>query len=170
MFRPLIDAVVTADEITVDEFNGDFSVTIPIGESDDEQTYLVLVCEAKLSGHEEDTFYDFSFHYELTPLADAEPEQAPDIEEFWTSQTVAPYKPVELEGVVLSQVCECYKSLVKKIEKAPIYRVSYGVIDPENVPQRHEVLTNVLNNEGYEVSNDGTDELGRQFWMMTVKV
>jgi len=173
VFRPLIDAVITADEITVDEIPaGWFSITIPIGESDDQQTVLTLVCEAKPSGHEGDAFYEFSFHFERVPLAnpDANPEDVPEVEELWTSEAVAPYKPAELEGKLLSQVCECYKALVPKIEKSPIFRVSYGAIDPENAPLRHEVLTNVLNNEDYEISEDGTDELGRQFWMMTAKV
>ena len=170
VFRPLIEAVITADEITVDKFGPAFSVTIPIGESDDAQTALALVCEAKPSEHEGDEFYEFSFHYDLIPLAEAEPEHAPEIQELWTSQAVAPYKPPELKRVLLSQVCECYKALVTKIDKSPIYRVSYGVIDPENIPQRHEVLTNLLQGEGYEISEEGTDELGRQFWMMNVKV
>jgi hypothetical protein len=89
MYRPLIDAVITADELTVDELpKGWFSVTIPIGESDDQQTVLTLVCEATPSGHEGDAFYEFSFHFERVPLADpdASPEEVPEVEELWTSE------------------------------------------------------------------------------------
>jgi hypothetical protein len=171
VFRPLIEEILTVDEITVDEFGDNFSVSIPIGEGDN--TYLVLVCEAKLIAYEVEEFYEFSFHFELVPGEgedDPDPENAPDVEELWTEASVAPYKPVELAGQMLSQVCECYKALVPKVDKFPIYRVTYGVIDPENVPQRHEVLTNVLQNEGYEISEEGTDDQGRQFWMMTPAV
>lgn len=170
MFRPLISEVLTADEITVESFGDDFSVTVPIGQSDDAQIMLTLVCEAKASEYEEEAFFEFGFHFELVPLAEADPEDAPEIEELWTAAATAPYKPVELQGMLLSQVCECYKALAQKVDKSSIYRVSYGAIDPENVPQRHEILTNVLEDEGYEISDEGTDELGRQFWMMTPKV
>jgi hypothetical protein len=171
VFRPLISAILTADEIAVDDIGGDLSATIPIGESDDAQTRLTLVAEAKLTGHEGDTFYELGFHFELVPLAHPdELENPPDIEELWTAAAVAPYKPVELEGQLLSQVCECYKAIVKKAYECPIYRVSYGVIDPENPPHRHEILTNLLEDEGYEIADEGTDELGRRFWLMRPKV
>ena len=65
---------------------------------------------------------------------------------------------------------ECYKALIRRIDNKPIYRVTYGSHPSEEALRKHEILTAVIENEGYIVEENGTDEVGRSFWMMIPKV
>jgi hypothetical protein len=87
MYRPLIDAVITADEISVDQFGTDYSITIPFAQSDDGETTVSLECNARLESFEDESFYEFSFHITVIP----DPENPEEIIEIWTPEVPGQY-------------------------------------------------------------------------------
>jgi len=157
MLKPLINEVILADEITVEGAPQRFYALVPIAEGDGKQA--AILCMATFASHEGDDFYEFSFL--IFAIDGDEAIQA------WTPVAAEPYIPNEIRKLIFPTVCECYKAIIRKIGKMPIYRATYG---QGEVPHRNEKLTSLLESEGYVTDETGTDEYGRTFWMMVPKV
>jgi len=85
MYRPLINAGITADEVSVDKFGSDFSATIPFAESDDGETIISMECNARVGAFEGRSFYEFSFCITVTP----DPINSMEIAEIWTPEAAS---------------------------------------------------------------------------------
>ena len=86
MYRPLIDAVITADEVSVDKFGSDFLTTIPFAESDDGETIISMECSARRVGaFGGRSFYEFSFCITVIP----DPNNSMEIAEIWAPEAAA---------------------------------------------------------------------------------
>lgn len=162
-YKPLITAALTADEVDVFEIEGLLQVIVPIAQSENEVTTVAIECKAELQWHEEGLHYNLSFCILLMP----DPDDPNEIRQIWSPREASPYIPDEVRPYVLPTVQECYRAVVRKLDTTPIYRVCHGTA---GVPLRNEVLTNTLEDEGYQITEDGTDELGRAFWVMQREV
>ncbi len=165
--RPLIQAVITADELEIDQDDdGSFVVVIPFADSEDETYFASLECKASEGQFEGHDFYEFCFFISLTPI-DGEDDEIIDI---WTSEAARSYVPDEVRKLLLPIVCEAYKKLLEDLGRPSIYRVTYGADPSPEALAKHELITNALQDYGYEIEECGTDETGRAFWMMAPKV
>jgi hypothetical protein len=162
MYRPLINAVITADEIPVDKIGSNFLAVIPFAESDDGETVIALECNARKSAFEDRYFYEFSFCISVTP----DPNNSKEIAEIWTPEVAGQFIPTGTKKLLLTIVGECYKAFIREIDKMPIYRVTYGSNPSEEALRKHKILTAAIEGEGYVIEESGTDDLGRSFWMM----
>ena len=165
-YRPLIVAVVTADEISIDKRDSSLSAIIPFAESDDGKTIIAVECQANLISFEEQVFYEFCFYISVTPVD----ESSEEITDIWAPEAARQYIPLETKKLLLPIVGECYKAFIREIDKLPIYRVTYASNPSEEALQKHDFLTAIIENAGYVIEETGTDEIGREFWMMTPKV
>jgi hypothetical protein len=74
-------------------------------------------------------------------------------------------------GLVRSLIMPCVRSaaeaLVRAVQPDVIYRATYLARPPEKSLPKHHMITDTLERAGYEVAQTGTDQYGRQFWIMT---
>jgi hypothetical protein len=165
MFQPLINAVITADEIYIEKLNGEISAIVPIAREGD--TIVSLVCRATLVSYGDEFFYEFSFFLMVIPEAsDLAPNDKVEDLEIWTPKAAEPYIPQQIREFLLPTVCEGYKALIREIDRMSIYRVTHGAHNLGEEPQRNEILTKTIEDEGYRIEEKGIDELGRVFWKM----
>ena len=68
--------------------------------------------------------------------------------------------------LVLSCVGAATKTLVAAMRPQIIYRATYLVDPPIPTLAKHQIVTDILLEEGYEVLDAGADRHGRRFWLM----
>jgi hypothetical protein len=77
------------------------------------------------------------------------------------------YLPAEVVPLVMPCVCGAIGALVETVQPAVIYRVTKATQPPDKALVKHQMVTGRLVELGFEVQDSGTDEFGRQFWVMT---
>jgi hypothetical protein len=76
------------------------------------------------------------------------------------------YIPSECRSEIMNLVkLGCYE-LVHLIAPNVIYRVTKSANLAPKILAKHNLLTAVLENLGYEIVDAGTDRFGRWFWLM----
>lgn len=134
-------------------------VAVPI--SQDGQRVVSVICE--LAGTEIDglVMWEFSFAIDCISLDDGtEPFRTQD------RQIAAPYIPDNVRPHIMDMVCECIKLLIEHVKPDYIYRVTKESAPGEKALLKHHMLTKTLENAGYSVLQEGTDQFGRRFWTM----
>ena len=77
------------------------------------------------------------------------------------------YLPTEVIPLVMPCVCGAIGALVAAVQPAVIYRVTKATQPPDKALMKHQMVTERLVELGFEVQDSGTDDFGRQFWVMT---
>ena len=77
------------------------------------------------------------------------------------------YLPQEVIPLVIPCVCGAIRALVEAVQPAVIYRVTKATQPPDKALAKHQIVTETLVELGFQVQASGTDEFGRQFWVMT---
>ena len=77
------------------------------------------------------------------------------------------YLPTELIPLVMPCVCGAIGALVDAVHPAVIYRVTKATQPPGKALNKHQMITERLVELDFQVQDSGTDEFGRQFWVMT---
>ena len=77
------------------------------------------------------------------------------------------YLPAEVVPLVMPCVCEAIGALVEEVQPAVIYRVTKATQPPDKALVKHQMVTARLEELGFQVEDSGTDEFGRQFWVMS---
>jgi hypothetical protein len=77
------------------------------------------------------------------------------------------YLPAEVVALVMPCVCGAIGALVQAVQPAVIYRVTKATQPPDKALRKHQMVTETLVELGFQVQDSGTDEFGRQFWVMT---
>lgn len=113
------------------------------------------------SGIPEIDYVMFGYEITLMDLIDGEVYQTMDPQE---AQRVV---PKEMRAIILDIVCLSYKKHVEALDPAIIYRFTFVENPTEASLKKHEQHTNTLESLGYTVLKDGSDELGRKFWLLT---
>jgi hypothetical protein len=77
------------------------------------------------------------------------------------------YLPDQIIPLVMPCVCGAIGALVETVQPAVIYRVTKATQPPDKALVKHQMVTERLVELDFEVQDSGTDEFGRQFWVMT---
>lgn len=77
------------------------------------------------------------------------------------------YLPDQVIPLVMPCVCGAIGSLVEAVQPDVIYRVTKATQPPGKALGKHQMITERLVELGFQVQDSGTDEFGRQFWVMT---
>jgi hypothetical protein len=77
------------------------------------------------------------------------------------------YLPAEVVPLVMPCVCGAIGALAGAVQPAVIYRVTKATQPPDKALRKHQIVTERLVELGFQVQDSGTDEFGRQFWVMT---
>ena len=77
------------------------------------------------------------------------------------------YLPDEVVPLVMPCVCGAIGALVETVQPTVIYRVTKATQPPDKALLKHQMVTERLEALGFQVEDSGTDEFGRQFWVMT---
>ena len=110
---PLIDAVITADEIEIDEDGADFFAVIPFADDENGAFFASLECKAIEVEFEGKTFFEFCFYISLTPMIEDDDE----ITDIWTPEAARPYIPQSVRELLLPIVGEAYKKLIEHLDR-----------------------------------------------------
>ena len=76
------------------------------------------------------------------------------------------YLPLEVIPVVMPCVCGAIGALIEAVQPTVIY-VTKATRPPDKALMKHQMVTERLVELDFEVQVSGTDEFGRQFWVMT---
>jgi len=76
------------------------------------------------------------------------------------------YLPEEVVPFVLPCVSGAIGALVDAVQPTVIYRVTKATQPPDKALAKHQMVTDRLVELGFQVQDSGTDEFGRQFWVM----
>lgn len=77
------------------------------------------------------------------------------------------YLPDDVVPLVMPCVCGAIGALVETVQPAVIYRVTKATQPPDKALRKHQMVTDRLVELGFQVQDSGTDDFGRQFWVMT---
>jgi hypothetical protein len=148
-------------DIEVDDSDGCLSVAVPIAECPDRNRIVSVVCELVETNICADPCWEFSFSIDVFALDGC-------AQQFQTQdrQIAAAYIPAEIRGKVMDVVCHSLKVLVEHVDCAIIYRVTKDRDPHEKSLRKHHLLTEMLENAGYSLIDEGTDPFSRRFWIM----
>lgn len=138
--------------------NGD-TITIALSMSDDQLRHVALEVRLSVMGWRGVTMHDISF---LIVVLDAATGSA---EEIYDRDKAAEYvKPVK--DLVMDCVCKAAQALVRSVQPDVIHMVTCTTRPPEKSLFKYRMITDTLENEGFEVIQSDVDPYDRRFWIM----
>jgi hypothetical protein len=75
------------------------------------------------------------------------------------------YIPTDIRPIVMHLVCASFLKLLAHITPQRVYRVTSSRNPPEKALRKHHLLSGVLEEMRYAITQRGTDPLGRVFWV-----
>lgn len=148
-------------DIEVMDIDGCLTTAVAMARSADGNRLVSMVCELIETNICEVPCWEFSFTVDVVWL-----DGGGDDFRTQNRQMAAPYIPDDLRPKVMDVVCEALKCLVSHANCGMVYRVTKDVAPGEKALKKHDLLTEVLENTGYSVVDEGTDPLNRRFWLM----
>ena len=158
MFVPALDHVPDHFEIEGDETH--YWVLTLLAVSDDEVQSVAVRTSLIPFTHEDNAAHELTFEILI----------AGDEAEVFVTQNrfmARGYLPDDVVPLVMPCVCGAIGALVKAVQPAVIYRVTKATQPPDKALRKHQMVTERLVELGFRVHDSGTDEFGRQFWVMT---
>jgi len=154
LFRPTLEG--PPFDLQIEDDHGCLAISVEIASSGDR--IVVVVCELT---DLDQPYAEFSFSIAVVSLDQTH-------EEFQTQdrQIAAPFIPDGVRPSVMRVVCSCLDAMVKRAKPLGVYRVVKEPNAHEKALKKHEMLTEVLENTGYFVEDQGTDPFDRRFCTM----
>lgn len=78
----------------------------------------------------------------------------------------ARYIPPEIHGEIMDIVCHCVGLLVESERPQRVYRVTKTRSTPVKGLAKHQRITDILEQLGYKIGDQGNDDLDRHYWDM----
>jgi hypothetical protein len=161
--RPLINAIPT--EIEVYQERSCYLTSVLLAESLDRKFTVSLECRFIRFWHEGLESVEALFQFVKANLEDDD-----DVVISQNREAVRMWLPPECVKLALPLAAACYERLVAEVKPRRIYRrTCYPNLPPEAVEKNHH-MRRTLEACGYEVTEDGTDDDGCEFWVMEPKL
>lgn len=106
-------------------------------------------------------FHEFSFSVIVVSLGGDSPTF-----ETQDRTSARAYIPEGCRHLVMPIVSASLRALVNRVRPSVIYRVTKSRNPTSKALQKHVLLTDSLNDEGYRIIESGTDGWGRSFWLL----
>lgn len=158
MFDPLIDQI--PDAFAIEGRGARPTITIPLAASENGNQWVALEVRLWPAYWRGVECHEFKFAIIYFDDELGEPAVIFD-------RNMAAGYVERVRHLVMPCVCAAAKELVKSIQPSVIYRATYFAQPPEKSLSKHQMITDMLENAGYEIAQAGTDVYGRQFWLMT---
>ena len=162
MFVPTIDEV--PEHFTVEHRGDGACVSVGLAESDDGlRGVSVDVWLCPFESEDGQTVYEFSYEIVVASYDRSE-------ETFATQDRnmARGYIPDEIRHFIVPCVQSALVELVESVAPEFIYRVTKGRQLPDKALYKHHLITDTLQQLlGYVVVDEGTDSLGRTFWLFS---
>jgi hypothetical protein len=159
VFVPALDQV--PEEYEVEGGDPDYWVLTLLAVSDDELRDVAVRTMLVPFTYEDIAAYELQF--EIVIAGDEADEVFVTQDRFMARG----YLPVEVVPLVMPCVCGAIRALVETVQPAVIYRVTKATQPPDKALGKHQMVTDTLVGMGFQVQDSGTDEFGRQFWVMS---
>lgn len=78
-----------------------------------------------------------------------------------------PYVPEIVRPHIMPAICICISMLIQDVNPVSIYRVTKTAGLPEKALRKHHMITKKFVELGYTNTQDGTDGMGRPYWLMS---
>ncbi|MDF1721945.1 MAG: hypothetical protein P1U65_14835 [Minwuia sp.] len=76
------------------------------------------------------------------------------------------FLPPEFRQPLLDTVLVCVRHLIADVAPIRIFRVTKTRNMPSKAMRKHDLITSVMQSNGYTVIDDGLDRAGRRYWML----
>jgi hypothetical protein len=158
VFIPALDHV--PDDYEVEGDDPDFWVLTLLAVSEDEVRDVAVRTSLSAFTHEDTAAHELTF--EIVIASDEADEVFVTQDRFMARG----YLPDEVIPLVMPCVCGAIEALVAAVQPAVIYRVTKATQLPDKALGKHQMVTERLVELCFQVQDSGTDEFGRQFWVM----
>lgn len=158
MYRAVIDSVPSTHTVTGPHPH--YEVMVPFSERDDGEVSVglqVVLIPFERSGFE---MHEFQFRFSV------EDRDAGRAEIIYGREAAKPLLPDGVRHLVMPTVCEAIASLLESVQPELIYRVTYEAEPDSKMLCKHQMVTDTLLRLGMVILESGTDQFGREFWLM----
>lgn len=159
MFVPALDQV--PDHFEVEGPDPNYWVLTLLAVSEDEIRDVAVRTMLIPFTHEDEAAHELKF--EIVIAGDEADEVFVTQDRFMARG----YLPDEVLPLVMPCVCGAIRALVGTVQPAVIYRVTNATQPPDKALTKHQMVTETLVDLDFQVQDSGTDDFGRQFWVMT---
>jgi hypothetical protein len=159
MYKPLLQCVPDTFDVILS--SGSYVTTISLAETYDAWRSVSLLCRLDPMPDAGERVFEFSFSITVDSYDGSEPSY--EIQDGLASKD---YIPSDVRPLVMPTVRAALPSLTYYAQPAWIYRITKVRDLPGAALLKHHILTETLLSLGYTVVDSGTDDIGRQFWLM----
>ena len=165
MFEPIRDRVPEVVDVDEDD-PGTYSTIVPVAVCRETDRALAVACELAFTSNHGTIpasawFHEFSFAIAVIDRTGIElPYLVQD-------RTIARrYLPELVVPLVMPIVLRSLDALVARVRPIVLYRVTKARNPSGNALRKHNLVTDRLQELGYEMLQKGVDSAGRNFWAM----
>lgn len=168
MFLPILEQVPEDIEITDDGCGhecAEYFTSVAVATCDVTEKVLSIDCKLTyVFGPETPPncpfFHEFSFAVTVGDLNEIEVAFSTQDREI-----ARRYLPEIIVPMVMPIVLNSCSNLIERVRPPTIYRVTKTRNPPPKALQKHDLITKLIEDKGYDVQENGTDPHDRAFWL-----